>query len=109
MRRGPDIGLTHEEAMLRHALRALWERQGVAISRAEYMDLCVAIFLNRHPIALRDDRGQPAYRLRVHDVETFAVWSVPLARIVTFLPSREWVGRRWNGRGFVSRQIEVAP
>ena len=100
MKRRRGKHLTHLQAIERHALRALWERRGVAFSASQYLDLCAKCFNGDMPIEMKDDRGQPVYRVDVRGSAMFAIWSIEHAHIVTFLPCREWVGARWTGKGF---------
>lgn len=108
MRKRRGSNLTHLQAVERHALRALWERRGVAISAAQYLDICVACMLGQHPMELRDYKGSPVYRVDVRGTWMFAVWSVQHARIVTFLPCREWVGNKFIGKRLVNRGTVAA-
>lgn len=103
MKRAPETGLSHEEAVTRHAIRSAWQRRGVVLSRAQYLDLCAACFLGQ-PYA-RDDRGAPVFQVKLNGIEAYAVWSVEVARIATFLPCKEWIGNRWDGRKFVQRRV----
>ncbi len=104
MRRRRSIGLSHAEAMQRHACRAVWERHGLVMTAQEYLDLCVGIFFDAKPV-MRDDRGALVYAVNHRGLALYAIWSHEQARIRTLLPCKAWVGARKLGKRFVHRPV----
>jgi hypothetical protein len=106
MKKRTDAGLSHAEAMQRHACRAMWERHGMVMTGREYLDLCVVILMGRVQPVMRDDRGALVYPVHHRGTDLYAIWSHEHARIRTLLPCKAWVGRRWKGRRLVANPVK---
>lgn len=78
----------HHRANMRiHALRRLFQRHGIAITNTEFGEMVSAIHDGRNPALGPARCGGTLHKITIRDRNVYAVWSIEVACIATFLPS----------------------
>jgi hypothetical protein len=92
-----DRGFVHlplREAMVRHAIKRMWQRRGVLLSRPDYD--AIAQNIRSGAIAKSCDaaKGCTAHSLTYRGQNVVAIWSPEHDCIVTFYPTLAWIERK---------------
>jgi len=78
-------GLAHRDAMAVHAVRRLFLRHGIAISRGEYWMICKTIEDGHAPALAVGRAGGTIHCIAIDQKPVYAIWNAEERAIATFL------------------------
>jgi hypothetical protein len=93
-----DKDLTPRDRMVRHAMRRLWQRQGIALSGAEYDAIAQGIRAGLYRLTAQGAKGCLIYEVAYRNKTVYAVWTNEFDCVKTFLPCRAFIERNFRGR-----------
>lgn len=81
-----------------HAVQRLWQRRGIALSDAQYENLCSGIKLQMYPVHGMGAHKRPVYLIRIQGKKVYAVWRPDFECICTFFTHATAHLRDGNGK-----------
>ncbi len=76
--------MTHEEAIIEHALHRLWERFGIAIGIGEYRRICRDVESRLDRPCGTTPTGKPVYDVKIGKAVVYAGWHNEYRQVGTF-------------------------
>lgn len=85
------VHLSHRDAMIRHAIKRLYQRKGILLSNPEYEAIADKVRSGAHPQVATDRWGRRVHRVEYRGAVVFAIWDAERDAICTFFPTLSWL------------------